>query len=97
MTFRAAMITAMLLATASAHVAAVPIPASIGAATMTADGTIRLQLRAEGKNGEIGDAVITYRRGDPMYDDVLRHIGGIKPGEDKPVPPWPDVHPAHTR
>jgi hypothetical protein len=66
------------------------VPDSIGVATMTPDGTISLQLRAEGKNGEIGDAVLNFQRGTAEYDDVLRHIGGIKPGETKSVPPWPD-------
>jgi len=25
-----------------------------------------------------------------MRDEALRHIGGITPGEEKPVPPWRD-------
>ena len=24
------------------------------------------------------------------YESTLRHIGGLKKGEIKPVPPWPD-------
>lgn len=57
---------------------------------MSSDGTIRLQLMARSDEGAIGDAMLVYRVGDPQYDDILRHIGGIKPGEEKPVPPWPD-------
>ena len=64
--------------------------ASIGAATMTPDGTIRLQLRADGPDGAQGDALLLYPRSDPEYAKVLAHLGGLEPGESKPVPPWPD-------
>lgn len=65
---------------------------SIGAATMAADGTIVLQLRAVGTGPHpiIGDGRITYAPADPQYQAVLRHLGGLRPGETKPVPPWPD-------
>jgi len=63
---------------------------SIGSATMMEDGTIILNLRAEGPNGTIGDGRLVYRKGDKGYSDVLKHLGGLKPGEFKPVPPWPD-------
>jgi hypothetical protein len=68
-----------------------PLPSSIGVASMTEDGTIRLQLRAEGEQGQVGDALLIYKPGDPMYGEVKRHLGGIRPGERKPVPPWPDA------
>ncbi len=64
--------------------------ASIGVATMSEDGTIRLQLRAEGASGVIGDAMLVYPPSDPHYDEVIAHLGGLTPGETKPVPPWPD-------
>jgi hypothetical protein len=63
-------------------------PQSIGQATMQADGTIYLWLRAE--SGEaVGDATIVIKRGDKRYQDTLHHLGGLKRGESKPVPPWP--------
>ncbi|HVV93444.1 MAG TPA: hypothetical protein VHD15_08505 [Hyphomicrobiales bacterium] len=62
---------------------------SIGSATMAADGTIVLDLRAAGPQG-LGDARMVYPPGDPNYASVLRHLGGLRPGEEKPVPPWPD-------
>jgi hypothetical protein len=68
-----------------------PLPSSIGVASMTEDGTIWLQLRAEGEQGQVGDALLIYKPGDPMYEEVKRHLGGIRPGEHKPVPPWPDA------
>jgi hypothetical protein len=63
---------------------------SIGVATMRPDGTIDLQLRAyDPKTGAIGDGLLVYPPGHPDYQDVLKHLGGLKPGEQKPVPPWP--------
>lgn len=64
--------------------------ASIGSARMRADGTIVLQLRAEDPaSGAIGDAELEYPPGHPQYKEVLEHLAGLKPGEEKPVPPWP--------
>jgi hypothetical protein len=64
--------------------------ASIGSAWMEADGTIVLQLRAEGPGPTIGDALFRYPKTHPQYDSVLRHLRGLKAGEKKLVPPWPD-------
>ena len=63
--------------------------ASIGSATMARDGTITLQLMALAPGGVRGDALLTYRPGDPNYAKIRRHLGGLKPGEHKAVPPWP--------
>lgn len=64
---------------------------SIGSASMTADGTIVLLLRAEsGQHPElVGDALFEYPPSHPQYKQVLDHLGGLRPGENKPVPPWP--------
>jgi hypothetical protein len=62
---------------------------SIGSAWMEKDGTIVLQLRAEGPDGLIGDALLRYPRTHPEYKNILRHLGGLKKGEIKQVPPWP--------
>lgn len=71
--------------------------ASIGVATMRPDGTILLQLRAEGADGLEGDALLTYPPTDPEYENVLQHLGGLTPGQSKPVPPWPDEIDAGAR
>jgi hypothetical protein len=63
---------------------------SIGMATMNADRTIALRLRAETADGAEGDGYFTYSPADTEYESVLRHIGGLEPGESKPVPPWPE-------
>lgn len=62
---------------------------SIGVATMKEDGTIVLDLRAEGPD-IIGDAQFTYGPEHAEYQNVLAHLGGLKPGEHKAVPPWDD-------
>ena len=62
---------------------------SIGSARMEEDGTIVLTLRAEGPKGLIGDALFRYPPDHPEYNNVLRHLGGLKKGEVKQVPPWP--------
>jgi len=61
---------------------------SIGVATMSEDGTIHLLLRAEGPGGVLGDAQMTYDKASPQYAGILKHLGGLKPGEEKAVPPW---------
>jgi hypothetical protein len=63
---------------------------SIGSATMQADGTIVMQLRAEGPGPMIGDAQFVYPPNHQEYQSILEHLGGLAPGETKPVPPWPD-------
>lgn len=61
--------------------------ASIGMATMKEDGTIVLNLRAEGP-GILGDAQFVYPPSHPEYEKIRSHLGGLKPGEQKQVPPW---------
>ena len=66
--------------------------ASIGVARMLDDGTLVLDLRATDAEGRgiRGDARFYYPKSHPRYEKVLRHLGGLAPGETKPVPPWPD-------
>lgn len=59
-------------------------PGSIGTALMGEDGTITLNLRSP--SGEM--SVLAYKKGDPNYARIVSHIGGIQPGERKPVPPF---------
>jgi hypothetical protein len=60
----------------------------IGVANMSKDGTITLLLRAQSPKGDLGDAMLTYAKSDPKYAGILKHLGGLKPGEEKPVPPF---------
>ena len=66
-----------------------PLPESIGEAQMLEDGTIVLDLRAEDDSGRRGDARFYYPKNHAEYREILDHLGGLKPGESKPVPPWP--------
>jgi hypothetical protein len=77
---------------------------SIGAAEMDLSGTIRLHLHAPTRSTldqsilpvvprsaaeeRFGYGEIELNRWDLHYDDILRHLGGLRPGQIKPVPPW---------
>lgn len=61
-----------------------------GTATMKEDGTIRLVYKTEGKAGLGASVVIEYKPQDEDYQKILDHVGGLKVGETKGVPPWPD-------
>jgi hypothetical protein len=68
-----------------------PIPCedidSVGRAQMSADGTITVQLRSLWPD-PIAESQLVFPPDDPQYDEIKHHIGGISPGESKPVPPW---------
>lgn len=63
------------------------LPASVGVAKMLPDGTLQLFLM-----GKIGNAnaekFIEVKKGEEKYESYISHIGGIKPGEVKSIPPW---------
>jgi hypothetical protein len=61
---------------------------TIGTASMSADGTITLQLRATG-HGARGDAQVIYRPDHPRYEHILQHLGELRPNEHKHIPPFP--------
>lgn len=85
----AAAVTAVTVDAAPATPDATPTPPEpIGVATMQADGTIVMDLRATGP-GVMGDARITYPKDHKDYQMVLDHLDGLAPGETKPVPPFP--------
>lgn len=63
----------------------------IGTAKMLDDGSITLSLRAEDENSEaVGHSFFEYKPDDPDYKYIKNHLGDIKEGETKPVPPFPD-------
>jgi hypothetical protein len=68
-----------------------PIPCddidSVGRAKMSSDDTITLQLRSLWPN-PIAETQLVYAPDDPQYEEIKHHLGGIKPGESKRVPPW---------
>lgn len=58
-----------------------PAPTSIGTATMLADKTIVISNP---------HSVSRTAPSDPGYAALLVHLGGLKPGEEKNAPAWPD-------
>ena len=91
----AALLALAVIAGAAAHAQAPPspppaAPASIGVARMEADGTIVLQLIARGPGGVSGDGLLRYPPSHPDYAAILRHVGPLRPGEERPVAPWPN-------
>lgn len=64
-------------------------PVSIGTATMLDNGTIELRLIARDQS-IIGHSTLRYAPEHKEYKEILRHVGGLKPGEVKSVPPWPE-------
>lgn len=57
----------------------------IGYAHMRDDGTLELTLRAEGADGTVGDATLVVAPDDSRHVPMVLQLGGIKPGESKPV------------
>jgi hypothetical protein len=58
-------------------------PSSIGVATLEEDGTIHMILN-------VGTTEFSYPPDHKDYKYILKHLGGLKKGETKSVPPFPD-------
>jgi hypothetical protein len=78
------------LAGAAADGNSPPIPCeaidSVGTAKMSADGTITLRVHALWPQ-PFAETELVYAPGNPQYGDIKRHLGGLSPGQSKPVPP----------
>lgn len=83
---RRALLAAMLATPGAVRAESASAP--IGTARMQADGTIILDLMAR-QDGTIGHGRLIYPPDHPDYEMILRHLGGLRPGESKPVPPFP--------
>lgn len=70
---------------------------SIGTATLQPDGTLILRLRASGQGGALGDGTLRYPPGHADRDMLIRHVGGLRPGETKPFPPLASPRPPPLR
>jgi hypothetical protein len=75
---------------AAADADSMPIPCedidSVGMAKMSADGVIALRIHSLWYQ-PVGEHYFVYAPGDRQYDAIKRHLGGIAPGQSKPVPP----------
>jgi len=66
---------------------------SIGVVRMLADRTIMVGVGS----GDRAQAVLMLRPGDTQYQPLIDHVGGLKPGDTKSIPPWPDPpSPSHS-
>ena len=64
----------------------------IGYAEIDSGGVIVLYLHGRDENGVIGRGIITYNPDDLYYEDIIRHVGDIEPGDKKPVKAWPKTN-----
>jgi hypothetical protein len=60
-----------------------------GTAVMLDDGTLSLHLRLTSDGKALNDTLV-YKVSDRAYDNVLRHLGGLQPGETKQFSAWKD-------
>ncbi len=65
-------------------------PQDVGVAQMQSDGTLHLHLRTVAKDGTIGEAMMIVPPKDPKYAGMVAHLSGIKPGQAKAIPPFPE-------
>jgi hypothetical protein len=67
-----------------------PIPCeavdSVGTAKRSVDGTITLHVHTVWPQ-PIAETELVYAPGNAQYDTIKRHLGGLSPGQSKPVPP----------
>ena len=70
-------------------------PADVGMAEMAKDGTLRLHLRTTAEDGTVGEMMMVVPPKDPRHPGMVQHLGGIAPGQAKPIPPFaePEVDP----
>jgi serine/threonine protein kinase len=60
----------------------------LGIATMEEDGTVVLELHPLGPHGMPETTVFRFPPSHRSYREVVEHVGGLRPGERKPVPRW---------
>jgi len=84
----AIMLAALLWATAAGAQRSTTLQ-FIGNASMSADGTVTLRLTSTA-DGQHANRTFVYKTNDAKYDEILHHMGGLKPGETRPVKPWPN-------
>ena len=61
----------------------------VGTAIMQDDGTLTLHLRLTSDGKAVSDTIV-YKVSDRAYDNVLRHLGGMSPGDTRQFTPWKD-------
>jgi hypothetical protein len=62
----------------------------IGSASMDADRMITVMLRAEDDHRIMGNAAFFMNPDHKDNHTTIQHVGGLKPGQSKPYPAWPE-------
>lgn len=60
---------------------------------MEENGDILLKLFIDEENGMKGQTLFRHKQGTEEFNDILKHVEGLKPGEKKDVLLWPDTGP----
>lgn len=63
---------------------AIPKTRIVGVARMDKDGVIKAPIESTGASHAAGFMLL--KPGDKDYDMMIKHVGGLKPGESKPIP-----------
>jgi len=66
------------------------LPPDVGMAEMDKDGTLRLHLRTELDDGTVGEMLMIVPPKDERYPAMKAHLAGMKPGEKRSIPPFPE-------
>ena len=67
-----------------------PAPEYIGLCWMEKDGTIKMRLSAQGPDGIVGHSLLEYPPDHANYQEILKRVGPLKPGQFCSVPAWSD-------
>lgn len=60
---------------------------TIGSVWMDSDQVLHAMMTACSSDGTaIGDTAVNYKKGDAGYDDLLKRVGGLIPGQSKAIP-----------
>jgi hypothetical protein len=61
----------------------------IGTVLMRPDLSLSIRLRSVQCDGTLAEGILDLKPGEPNYQVVIDHVGGLQPNETKPVPAWP--------
>lgn len=67
---------------------AVSRPTSVGVATLQTNGELWMRLHSAEPGMPVAEALQIVKPDDPRYATYLEHLGGLKPGESKSIPPF---------
>jgi hypothetical protein len=61
---------------------------AIGTASLDEDGTLKLDLCRNFETRSNFHRILRISPDNPRYEEYIARIGGINPGERKPIPRW---------